>query len=49
MGSIIRETLKQEVIGNKYIKEHHKSYMLALKVYTLRCRSKVLTERVKIF
>jgi hypothetical protein len=49
MAQIIGETLNDEVIDNKYIKNNRRSYMLAMKLYALRCRSQTLTERVKIF
>lgn len=41
--------MRDEIIENKYIKDNHKSYMMAMKIYALRCRSKTLTERVKVF
>lgn len=49
MASIIKNTLQDEVVENKYIKNNHMSYMLAMKLFAIRCRSKTLTERVKIF
>lgn len=48
LAEIIQSTLMEEVMKNGYIKQNRKSYMMAMKVYSLRCRSKLLTERVKI-
>lgn len=39
----------EEIITNNYINDHKISYMLAIKIYALRCRSRALIERVKIF
>lgn len=41
--------MMQEIAGNKYIKNHQKSYIMAMKMYALRCRKRSLLDRVKIF
>ena len=49
MNKILRRTLKEEVMKNKYIGEQHKkSYLIASKMYALRCRSLALACRVQI-
>lgn len=49
MSEIIQDNLNEEVIGNKCLRRNQISYLIAAKIYNLRCRSKTLTERVKIF
>ena len=49
MSKILRRTLKEEVMKNKYIGDHHKkSYLIASKIYALRCQSLALACRVQI-
>ena len=43
---IIGDTLKEEVIDNKQVKQKY-AYMHALKVYRLRCRNSDLATRIQ--
>lgn len=49
MSSILNGTRQEEIIDNHYISGNKISYMIASKIYALRCRSQGLTERVQVF
>lgn len=47
MSRIVKETMEDEVTCNNFVKDNRISYLIAMKIYAIRCRSATLAERVK--